>query len=128
MQVVLTRDLSGDEYEKVASGIPNLRAVGHETGQAEASPFVDLHATSRVEAEEIAREAVASVLGAADIDRIGGADDRMQDRQVMLWVLGTCRQVRRWEIALAENVKAHLSRRIHHQPPSGTRRSSVTWR
>ena len=71
--------------------------------------LIDIDAGSRAEAETVARDATEKVLGAHDVQRVSGADDTMQNRQMMLWILATRRQVRRWEIKLALNVKASLA-------------------
>jgi hypothetical protein len=110
MQVFLTRDLHGDaEHELLRSKLPNLTAIGYQVTRAEASLLLDIEAASRVDAEANARRAAESVLAPGDIARVGGADDGMQNRQVMLWLLATRRQVRRWEVVLAAEVRAQLS-------------------
>jgi len=110
MQVFLTRDLRGDdEHQQVRLALPSMTAVGYQTGRREASLYIYVEACTRNEAETIARKAVEAVLGPDEIERVGGADDTMQNRQMMLWIRGTLRQVRRWEIALAVNIRAQLA-------------------
>lgn len=119
MEVFLTRDISDPEYERLRS-IPGMTAISHRTGDPNAAIVIEVEAGSRVEAEAVARAAAEIAVAAIDIARVGGADDTMQDRQLMLWVRATRHQLRRWETALA----VVLAKDLNH---TGTAEGHEIW-
>lgn len=112
IRVHLVRHLQGDAARhQLQAALPTLTAFGREVTQDQEFLDIDQDAPCRSDAITAVTAAVEAVLGAQAIDRVGGADDLMQERQVLLWVRGTRRQLRRWEVALAANVRAHLAGR-----------------
>lgn len=110
MQVWLTRNLRDREHETLRSTLSSMTGIAYESTRQEVSICLDVTADKRREAEAQARQLVEEVVGPRDVAEVRGADDGMQDRQVYLWLLATRRQMRRWEISLARNVRSDLYR------------------
>jgi hypothetical protein len=107
MRVYSAKGNLAGQHQRLSAAIPAMTALGHSVGVGD---YIDLDvdADSHADAVTLARRAVETLLGADDVDRIIDADHTMQDRQIMLWVIATRRQVRRWEIVLARWLKADL--------------------
>lgn len=101
---------------RLVERLPNLKGVGSALGRNERYISVVVDASTRREAEELALADVAAALGNDAVDYVEGDDDLMQDRQVLLWAVGARRQIRRWEIIVAEIVRAGFTN--HNNAPS----------
>lgn len=97
-------DLVGQD-QRLRAAIPAMTALGHSVGIGD---YIELEvdADSHADAVTLARRAVEALLGTDYVDRVIDADHTMQDRQVLIWVIATRHQVRRWEIVLARWLKA----------------------
>jgi hypothetical protein len=106
MQVWLTKRVHGDEARnRLAAELDGFRGFSYEVSSALESVLVDVDASSRTEAETTAEAIVTAALGEGAVSSVVGKDDTMQNRQVLLWSRGTRLQARRFEIAIARNVK-----------------------
>ena len=97
------------KHERLEAAIPTIAGRGRSLGVGDFID-IDIDADSHADAVKLVRQAVEAVLDNDDVDRIIDADHTMQDRQTMLWVIATRRQVRRWEIVLARWLKAKSDR------------------
>lgn len=110
LRVQLTRDLRGDkESELIRAAIPQLTAFCYSLGESNVAIEVEVEGSSRLDAQSTAREVVAAVVGDDFIDGVVGADDTMQNRQVMFWLLAVRSHLRSWEVVVAKCVKADLN-------------------
>jgi hypothetical protein len=105
MLVHLNRRIRGDEESRRLSQSLPLTAFHYATDSPNPALGIEVEAETRADAERAAYDLVAVVLRPDGIDRVTGHDDTMQDRQVMLWLLGTRQHVRAWEIQLAEYIR-----------------------
>lgn len=109
MLVHLNRRIRGDdEHRRLGEALP-ITAFHSTTGSPNQALGVEVEADTRAEAEGTAYDLVAAVLSRDEIDRVTGDDDTMQDRQVMFWLVATRKQVRAWEVSLAEWVRLGLA-------------------
>jgi hypothetical protein len=106
MSVWLTLPLYGEERDRARRAMPGpLREVA--TTNPERHGFlVEVEASSLSEAARAAEALVAAAVPAGLVDHAEHANADVHDRQVLLWVVGTRRQLRRWELVLARCVRA----------------------
>ncbi len=116
MLVHLNRRIRGDdEHRRLTDTLP-LAFVRATPGSPNDALGVKVEADTRAEAERVAHQLVAGVLGPDEIVHVTGADDVMQDRQLMFWLLATRQQLRAWEVSVAESVRLGLLNRDRDGP------------
>jgi hypothetical protein len=111
--------------DELSATVPALVTFGRSVGVGDFIEL-DVEADSHADAVLKAREAVEVVLDHTDIVRIITADHTTQDRQLLLWVIATRRQIRRWEIVLARWLRTTLSG-DHTPTPSDVWQAQIEW-
>lgn len=88
-----------------------LRAMGgeHEDGvPVRHTLHARVEAQTREEAKVLLQEDVEAHWGAGSVLGLRGGGDPNEDREVLLWTIGTRCQLSRWEVAIAEYVRYGL--------------------
>jgi hypothetical protein len=109
MLVHLNRGIERDDEHRQLCEVLPIIAFHYEASNPNVALGVEVEADSRAAAERAAYDLVAVVLGSDQIVRVTGDDDVMQDRQVMFWLLGARRQLRTWEVCVAEHARLGLT-------------------
>lgn len=75
---------------------------------------VEIDRPTRQAAIQDVVDLLTPVIGRDAIERVEGADELMQNRQLLLWVRATRRQLLRWERLVANSVRASMTGADRH--------------
>lgn len=107
ISVYLSEDVADERRAQIPTGVTGFLGQGHSKGVGYYFR-VGVDADDYPSAVALVRDAATRVLEPGDIARIIDSDHVMQDRQALLWVIGSRLQIRRWEIVLARYLKSTL--------------------